>query len=228
MKIEATKREISGKKVKNLRSTGSIPASLFGRNLDSKSIEVNTKDFRKLFAGVGHNIIFDIHIKGEDKPVKALVKEVQRNPVTDEILHVGFYQLDMSKPIDVEVPIEIIGVSSAVKNNIGFLVTPFEEIKISCLPTEIPEKIIVDISKLDNIGDSVKVSDIQLSEHVRFHSSISEEDPVARIVPPQKEEVVVETAPAEGETAEGETPAEGGEAKAEGDAAAAPAEGEKK
>jgi large subunit ribosomal protein L25 len=217
MKLTAEKRDITGKKVKHLREDKKIPASIYGPGRESTSLILNPREFREVFGKVGYNKLFDIEISGEGKPVKVLVKEVQHNPVTADIYHVSLYQMDMNKKLTVDVPITIIGVSPAVKSNIGFLVTLHESLPVVCLPADIPADITIDISNLENINDSISITDLTLPEGVEWDTSISESEVISRISPPQKE--IVEEVPQEAEAVEGE-----GEEKEEGEAAP---EGEK-
>lgn len=189
MKLKAQKREIAGKKVKNLRKSGLIPASIFGPNIETVNIVVNPSEFRKIFAKVEYNKLFDLELEGAEKSVKVLVKEIQLDPVKDDMYHIGFYQIDMAKKIHVDVPITFIGESMAVKNNLGFMVTIFESLPVHCLPGNIPSDITVDLSKLENVNDGVHVGDLTLPEGVEWGSEISVESVIARVAPPQKEVV---------------------------------------
>ena len=214
MKLKAKKREITGKKVKQLRSNGEIPASVFGPNMETINLSVNPKEFKTIFSKVEYNKLFDLEV-GEDKPFKVLVKEIQHDPVRDTIMHIGFYQIDTKKKLYVDVPINYIGESIAVKNNIGFMVTLFESLHVHCLPLDIPSEITIDLSKLENVNDAVHIGDIQLPEGVEWDANLSHDTVVVRVAPPQKEvvEAVVETEEAEGEAKEGEE--KEGEKKAE-------------
>jgi large subunit ribosomal protein L25 len=209
MKLKAKKREITGKKVKHARRLGSIPASVYGPKRKSENIEVDAKDFARIYEKVGHNKIFDLEIEVESKDSKVLVKDTYKNPIKDYFYTVGFYQIDEDSKITVEIPVEIIGESIAVKTNLGFLVTPFETITVYCLPRDIPSTVVVDISVLNNPGDTIPLSSLSLGEGVVLDSGIDANAVAAFIALPQKE---IEEAPApvvEGEvTAEGELSAQ--------------------
>lgn len=222
MKLAAKTREITGKKVKNLRAQGIVPATIYGPKRVSTNIQVDRKEASKVFSEVGSNQFFTLDIEG-DKAVKALFKEVTLHPLKNEVLNLGFYQIDEDSKISVEVPIHFIGEAPAVKANLGFLVTTMDSVLVHCLPKDLPPFFEVDLSGLSNEGDSVAVSAIQLPEGVEFDAGVGEEASLAYIASAQK--VIEEEAPvvAEGELNEDgtpKTPAEG-EAVAEG-------EGEKK
>lgn len=200
MKLQANKREITGKKVKNLRSEGLTPASVFGPTKKSENIQMNKKDFIKLFRNVGYNKFFDLEIDGA-KPVKVLVKEIQKHPVNDNLISVGLYQVDENRKITVEVPVIFVGDAPAVKLNLGFLINQMDSIAIHCFPKDLPSAFEIDISKLENPGDAVTVGDIPLPEDVELDSSMDETSAIVYIGTAQKEE---EVAPVEEVAAEGE------------------------
>lgn len=221
MKLKAKKRDVTGKAVKNLRGEGSLPAVVYGPSTKSQNILLDGKEFNQLEKEVEGSAIFDLEIDGEKKPVKVLIKEVQSDPVADQVLHVSLFQIDPGKEITIPVSIEIRGESPAVKNNIGFLVNPVTEIMVRCLPKDIPEKLVVDVSNLIEIGNSIKVDEIQLDENVKYSSKVDQKTSLVYIAPPQKEiveevveEVDEEAEEVEGEEVEGE---EGEEPKAEGE-----------
>lgn len=198
MKLQANKREITGKKVKNLRSEGLTPASVFGPTKKSENIQINKKDFIKLFKNVGYNKFFDLVID-EEKPVKVLVKEIQKHPVNDNLISVGLYQVDENRKITVEVPVTFTGEAPAVKLNLGFLITNMDSIAVHCFPKDLPSGFDVDISTLENPGDAITVGDIKLPEDVELDSDMDATSAVVYIGTAQKEEEVKPEEPAEGE-----------------------------
>jgi large subunit ribosomal protein L25 len=216
MKLTANLREVTGKKVKTLRNEGIVPASIYGPKRASTNIQVDKKEFIKIFKEVGFSNFFELAV-GQDKPVRVLVKSFQKNPVTDHLISVDFYQVAEDTKITVAVPVELIGEAPAVKLNLGFLVTPMDQVELHCFPKDLPNAIQIDISKLENVGDAITVGSIELAENVELASSMEPTSPIAIIVAAQKEE----EEPKPAETEEGaETPE--GTATAEG-AAATPA-----
>jgi large subunit ribosomal protein L25 len=224
-KLKTETRDIVGKGVKKLREQNLIPAVVYGNKMESTDITVQRRQFRQVFRQAGYSSLIDADVK--DKFVKVLVKEVQMHPVSRDILHVSFYAVDMDAELETEVPINLVGVSPAVKSNIGILSMPIDSISIRCLPADLPHDIEVNIEELKEIGDSIKVSDLTLPKGVELAYGQSDEQRIAAIVPPQKE--IVEEEPEElGEVpvigeeeaeavGEGET-GEGAEAGAEGEA----------
>jgi len=198
MKLQANKREITGKKVKNLRSEGLTPASVFGPTKKSENIQINKKDFIKLFKNVGYNKFFDLVID-DAKPVKVLVKEIQKHPVTDSLISTSLYQVDENRKITVEVPVAFLGEAPAVKLNLGFLITNMDAVAVHCFPKDLPTGFEVDISKLENAGDAITVGDIQLPEDVELDSDMDPTSAVVYIGTAQKEEEVKPVVAAEGD-----------------------------
>lgn len=220
MKLAATKREITGRKVKNLRAEGFVPAAIFGPSTPSMSISVNAKEFAKVFGKQGYNKFIELDIEGESKPIRTLVKNVTIHPLKDYFIDISLYAVDEGKKIKVEVPVEIVGESPAVKQKIGFLVTPLDSISVYTLPKDLPDSFVVDISEMVQPGDSILIRDLDLPEGVEYDSGVDDSSAVVFIAAPQKE--IVEEEPEvedeEGEEGEGEGGEEGaseGEEKSE-------------
>jgi len=212
MLLKASKREITGKKVNQLRREKKLPAVLYGPNRTSTNITIDPLEFRKLYKNVGYSKLFDLEL--DDEKVKVLVKDLQKNQLTDEFIHVDLYQVNMKKEITAEIPLVFVGESFAVKNNIGLLVHPIQSIAVTCLPGDLPASLEVSIENFNEIGDSLTVGDIKLPEGVALASDVTPDAPVAYIAAPQKtiEEEQPEEVPAEGEGEEQGTTEEGEEA----------------
>lgn len=221
--LAAKQREVLGRKVKKLRKEGLIPAHIFGHNVKTVHVSVDEKEFEKVFGDTGETTILNLKLGSETKPV--LIRGTQSHPLTDKILHVDFYQVSLKEKVKVEVPLEIIGESPAVEKSMGVLLTPVEHLEVEALPQNLPEKIEVDISKLENVGDSVQVKDLKVDkDKIEVHAD--EELVVANIgelVTKEAEEILAEEEAEREEAAEEaaatETPAEGVEGKAEEEAA---------
>lgn len=160
--LAAQKRTVLGRKVKTLRREGLIPAHVFGHKIKTIHVQVNASDFSKVFEKVGETGIIGLSVDGEKRPV--LVRNLQTHPVSDKLLHIDFYQVNLTEKVKVDVPIEVVGESPAVEKKIGLLLTPVSEIEIEALPTDIPEKIEVNVAKLEDVGDEIKVKDLVLDQ----------------------------------------------------------------
>jgi len=215
MKIKVQKRRRTGRKTKHLLEEGQMPAVVYGPKRKSLNIKADRKDVQRVYESAGYSRLIDFEVDGVKKTTKVLIREVQFDPVTDIIGHISFFELDMTKPITTEIPLITKGKSKAVEENIGFLVAPMESIEVRCLPEKLPPYIEIDISSLDEIGDSVPVSDLVIPEGVEFDEDVSEAAAVAFIAPPQKEIVEEETEVAEAEEGEEEGEEEEGEGEGE-------------
>lgn len=209
--LAAQKRSVLGHKVKKLRKDGFIPAHVFGHKVKTVHVQVKTGEFHKVFEKAGETGIISLSVDSEKRPV--LVRNLQIHPVTDEPLHIDFYQVNLTEKVKVNVPLEIVGESPAVEKKIGLLLTPVSEVEIEALPADLPENIEVDISKLSEIGSEIKVKDLKV-DRSKVEVLTDEELVVAQIG-----ELVTK----EMEALEAEVEAEQAEAAAE-----APAEGEEK
>jgi len=210
VELKAAKRHVEGKKVKELRRQGITPAHLFGPEVASVSIQVDTPSLKRTLGEAGRTKLISLHIGREKNPRTVMVREVQIDSLKDEVLHVDFYQVQLTVNIKVNVPIILIGDSAAAKAKGNTLVQELNELTIECLPASIPSTIEVDVSPLVTADLMIRVKDIQVAKEVTILN-----DPgvvIARIAIEQVEKEV-EKPKVEGEV-EGEAPAEGEEAEA--------------
>ena len=224
--LKAQKRIILGRKVKKLRKDGFIPAHVFGHKVVTIHVQAEKTQFLKVFEKAGETGIVSLSVDGKDHPV--MIRNVQVHPVSDEILHVDFYQVNLTEKVNVHVPLEITGDSPAVVKKIGLLLTPVSEIEIEALPADIPENIQVNVAKLENIGDEIRVKDLSIDKS-KIEVKVDEELVVASIgelVTKEMEALEAEVEAEQAEAAAEATPAEGvAETPAEGEQAT---EGESK
>lgn len=185
--IKADIRAEKGKSVaKRLRKEGRIPAVLYGREVDPLAISVSTKDWEKLGKQLKRNVILNMEVHGlkkkaDERPV--MIKYVQKSVLKNEILHIDFLQVSMERTVEVEIPIHLIGRSKGEAND-GIVEQHLRSIKVECLPTQIPEKIEIDITDLD-IGDSYHVNQISIpGVKLLEHTGVA----VITIIPPTVEE----------------------------------------
>lgn len=200
-KLSVDVRKIVGRKVKKLRREGKIPANISGKGIKSLAIEMPVKEFKKIFAKVGETSLIDLEVVKETKTRPVLIHLVQIHPVTDEIQHVDFRQVDLTKKVIVSVPLEIIGVSPAIAQG-GVLIQLLSEVEVEALPLDLPEKFSVDVSALETIGQGITLKDIKVdSSKVRILAENMDEL-VVKVEEPTKEEVVeAPVVPVEGEAA---------------------------
>ena len=199
--LKADARETSGKsKAKDLRKKGVIPAVVYKGGKDAIKLQLAVRDLEQVIhTKAGENVIVTLKISGSDVKAKdktVLIKEIQREPIKNRILHVDFNEISLTEALKVNVPLSAHGEAVGVKIDGGTLEHVMWELQVECLPTDIPEKIEVEVSAL-KIGDAVYVKDIKVPEGVKV---LNDPELIAMIVKPPKIEVPKEEAAAEGTT----------------------------
>jgi large subunit ribosomal protein L25 len=159
-------RSVLGKKVSRLRSEGILPANLYGRGIDSASLQLQYVDGRDLLNLHGRNNLFEVQISGETEVRPVVVRDVSIDPVTRKILHIDFFQVDLQRTIQADVPLNLIGTSLGVSMYGGVLVQAVDRITIEALPADMPEAIDVDISALEELDSQLFVRDLTISDLV--------------------------------------------------------------
>ncbi len=169
--MNAAVRTETGKgAARKLRRAEQIPGILYGQGEKPVPLSVNRHEFqRMLFVSAGERVMFTLNLTGDGDGGKrlALLKELQRHPVNDQIRHIDFYEVAMDRTVQVEVPIVPVGEAKGVKISKGIMELIQREVTIECLPLEIPDEIEVDITDLD-VGDALHVGDIKAKEGIRF------------------------------------------------------------
>jgi len=174
LKLEVSKREITGKKVRFLRREGITPANLYGHGIDSIPLQVDTKHLEQMLTQAGKTSLVSLNIKDSKTPAKILIREVQKNPLTDELLHVDFYQVKMTEKITADVPILFVGEAPALKNKYTSLLRLIDSLPIEALPDALPHNFEVDLSSLEETNQAIYVKDIHFSEGVTFLGNLEQ------------------------------------------------------
>ena len=167
--LKASQRKDTGKgAARVLRRQGLIPAVLYGPKTESIALTISALDLDKVYEeSGGENVILNLIIEnGGTQSKTAMIKEVQTAPLTSQYLHIDFYEISLNEEIAVNVAVEVIGRSKGVERG-GFLQLVRHELEVSCLPTDMPDKIEIDVTSLD-IGDSIHIGDIDLGDKVRL------------------------------------------------------------
>ncbi len=159
MELIAQKREIFGKKTKNLRKEGFIPAELYGYGVKNLHLMVKTTDFERAFDEAGKNIIINLMVDGAFHSV--LIYDYQNDYLTGKFLNIDFYEVRMDEKINTSVPIEFIGEAPAVKEKDAILVKTMNEVQVEALPQNLPSKLVADLGVLMEIGQSLFIKDIK-------------------------------------------------------------------
>ena len=188
--LKAEKRGITGKQVSSLRRTGKLPAVIYGRRVDPVPIVLDAHSAGLTLAKLTSSSLVTIELEGKEYP--ALVREKQRDYIKGFLTHVDFLAVSLTEKIRASVRIDISGISPAVKDLNAVLVHGLDSLEVECLPTELPGRITVDISNINQVGDGIYVRDISLSENIRVLDNLDQMIVVATFA---KEEVI-EEAPA--------------------------------
>jgi large subunit ribosomal protein L25 len=200
IELSVEKRSTIGKnEARRTRVGGRIPAVVYGAGKPNVPISVDRKALADLFReGAGENAIFLLKLAGSEQSRHAMIRELQRDPVSRKPLHIDFVRVLMDVKVTVRVPIEVIGVARGVKADGGILDVVTREIEIECLPANIPAHLAVDVTEL-GIGDAIRISEIPAVEGVRIVDN--PEKVVVHVAHPTREEEPV-VAAAEGAVAE--------------------------
>ncbi|MBP5204283.1 50S ribosomal protein L25 [bacterium] len=214
-KTELTIRDTKAKKPANLLKDGLTPAVVYNAKTESKSVMLDSAVARKLVKNSTTATILDMSLDGKD--IKAIIKEVDRNPVTGELRHIAFFEIDETKEMAFTIPFKITGMSPAVKNNLGVLIEVHNAIDVKCKVGDLVPFIEVDISTLAHPGQSISVSDVKIPEGITVNQDQADAT-IVTVTELQKEDVskveATEESAEEGE-ASAEEPAATEEASAE-------------
>ena len=194
--LKASKRDVIGKQVKALRRAGLLPAVIYGRHTEPINVSLDAKSANTALAKVTSSSLVTIDVDGKEYP--ALVREKQRNYIKGVLTHVDFLAVSLTEKLRAEVSIELTGVSQAVKDFDAVLVTGMHTLSVECLPADLPDRIVVDISPLVKVGDSIHVRDLSLGDNIRI---LDDGDNMIVNATYAKIEVETVAAPAEGEVA---------------------------
>lgn len=220
VELEVLPRDLGQKDVKRnlsqLREEGFVPGVLYGHG-DSVPIAIDSRVFAKaLHTKAGANTLFTVKLG--DKSSLSIVKEIQRHVLTHNVIHVDFQRINLKEKLEISVPVHVIGEAPGVKNSGGILEHIQREIRVRCLPDDIPASLDIDVSKLE-IGHGVKLKDIAPPAGVEFLTAA--EQILVNVVAPKVEAVAAPT-PAEGAVAAGAEPEVIAKGKKEEEGAAAP------
>ncbi len=236
--LAATARQATGKGgARQLRFRGRVPGVIYGHGRETQPLEVEAKALEKALHGVEpESTIIELALDG--KQVRTLIREIQRDPLRPDIIHVDFYEIHAAEKVKLKIPVHLVGNPDGVRNAGGVLDQVTREVEIDVLPENIPDRVELDVTAL-KIGDSLHVRDLNIPQaKILTDADLT----IATVVPPRAEEVAAPTPEAvaevtepelirkvrEGEEEEGEAAAEPGAApKAETKGAAAPGRGDK-
>ncbi|MFA6908483.1 MAG: 50S ribosomal protein L25 [Patescibacteria group bacterium] len=230
--LEAQKRTEKEKTLAALRKSGFIPAIVYGHDREQATmLSISYPVFERMYKKAGHSSLIDLQVT-DSQPVKVLIQQVQTDPLTGKFIHIDFHQVKLSEKLEVDILLNYIGESKAVKELGGVLVKTLDHVHAECLAKDLVHEIDFDISSLQSFEDAIRVSDLHVPAGVTIKQNADEV--VATVQPPRSEaemkelEAVPEAAVDQVEVAEkGKKPVEGEDA-AEADAKATPSADAKK
>jgi len=187
IELQATNREILGKKVRFLRRQGIIPVHLFGHGVESLALQCDAAQLQGVLAQAGRTSLISLKFDETKESRNVVVRGIQREPRTGELIHVDFYQVRMAEKIKVEVPIVLVGEAPALKFKENMLLQELHSLAIECLPDQIPASVQIDLSSLTEAAQMIQVKDITLGEEITVFNDL--EHIVARISLRQIEKV---------------------------------------
>ena len=192
--LDANERSAIGKKVRAIRRQGMVPAVLYGHGIDGLPIQVDAKEVEQLLSEVSASTLIELKVDGDEH--KVLVRDVQRDVIRRDLMHVDFLKVAMDVAIRTTVPVELVGEAPAARELGGILVTGVTEIEIEALPEDLPDRIIVDLEPLKEIDDAIAIEDLYLGDGVTVLTDPSEN--VAHVIYMAEEELEEEEEELEG------------------------------
>lgn len=181
--LKAQAREdLRNSATKQIRQEGNVPAILYGKKIDNKTVSVGAMDLLKTIREVGRNGLISLDIDGSSKH-QVMIYDMQIDPIRNEYTHIDFFEVDMTSEIDVDVPVRLVGEAEGLRDG-GIVSQLLYEITVNCLPSDIPEEIEIDIAQL-NIGDAIQVADIRSNVQVTIVNE--DEDAIVTVQAPAAE-----------------------------------------
>lgn len=196
LSIDVQSRQLTGKKVEVLRRGGVVPGVVYGHGVETQPVQVEERFLDRFLARLSASSLISVQVAGEEGARTAVIRDIQRHPITQRVRHFDFMQVSLTESIRVDVPIVLVGESPAVVEGRGVLLQGQPTLDVECLPMALPESITVDISGLANVDDQIDVADLTVPEGVEIHAP--GDQMVVRIIAErlaEEEAVEVEEAP---------------------------------
>lgn len=174
IKLAVKIRKDTGRKTNLLRDSGRIPAIVYGHKIKNVLLDVDHKEFQKVYSKAGSNSLIELDVQGEKEKKIVLIHDFQKDPVTGEFIHVDFFEISAKEEVEVKVPLVFEGISVAVKDLGGTLIKNISELHVKALPQNLPHEIRVFIDKLNNFGDHILIKDLILPKDVKISAKPDE------------------------------------------------------
>jgi large subunit ribosomal protein L25 len=222
--LTAQPRTVLGKKVARLRRSGITPANIYGHNVQSTPIQVDTHDLSLLVRRAGRTALITLSVEGERETRAVLIRDYKRRPTTGDLVHVDFMQVSMREKLTVTVPLQMTGHAPVLDTSDAVVFQSLESVQVECLPGDIPQHIEIDVSGLEDASQSVHVRDLAVPSGVTIlndpdivvvsvtlktaQAEVEAEEAAAAEAAAEEAAAAGEEVPAAGEEAEGEAAAE--------------------
>jgi large subunit ribosomal protein L25 len=187
VELTAEKRTVTGKQVRQLRREGWVPAVMYGHGFEPVPLQFEERSLAHILSKVGGSQLIGINVKGDKQPEMALVRDVQRDPIRGNFLHVDFYRVRMTERLTAEVPLVVVGESPVIEAREGILLQGISAIEVECLPGDLVDAIEVDLSDLVEIDQGIYVRDLAVPAGIDVLTDVDEM--IVRIVPLEAEEI---------------------------------------
>ncbi len=188
--LKAKTRENKGRGLRTLRNEGLVPAVLYGHKVDLEALSIDTKELEGFLKTAGESTIVQLYIDDKKEPRNVIIKEIQIDPINENVTHLDFYQVKMTEKMKAKVKINYTGESQAVKESGGILIKNFSEVEIECLPADLPKEIELDITPLTTFEDILYIKDLNVPDNVKIMPEPDEV--VATVTPPRSEKELEE------------------------------------
>ena len=216
--LTVQKRELTGRKIKQLRRAGILPANVFGKTIESVAVQMDLKTFNRIYSDAGDTSVIELTIEGDSKAYPVLVAEVQYNVLTGNAIHADFHHINLKEKVEATIPLMVEGEAPAVEQKVGALMNLQSEVDVKALPMDLPEHIVVDITTLTELDQEIRVKDLKVDTSkieittdpemvvAKIGALVSEE---AQELEKEEEAAASEASAEAGEAAEGEKAPEG-------------------
>ena len=186
IKLSAKIRKEMGKRTSALKDAGRIPAIVYGHKIKNTLLDIDYKDFQRVYHAAGVNSLIELDVEGEKEKKIVLIHEYQKDPVSDKVIHIDFFETSAKEEVEVKIPIIFEGTSLAVKDLGGTLVKNISELEVKALPQNLPHEIKVSIDGLNTFEDRIFVKDVVLPKDVK--AAVKADEIVAFVAQPSKVE----------------------------------------
>jgi large subunit ribosomal protein L25 len=166
--LKVNQRDVTGKKNRFLRRQGLTPVHVFGKGVESRSLQCDTLEVKRMIATKGTTRLLQLAVKGEKESRNVFIGEIQRDAISGELTHVDFYQINKAEKITMAVPIVLVGEAPVLKLKHNFIEQIMTELELTCLPEDLPPRIEVDLSVLAEVNQAVHVRDLKLKSGIEF------------------------------------------------------------